>query len=213
MEKSFWKPSNSESFKEEDQKFIDVILGKSDESVTNIVYRYQKSINKLVWSFKDSKIDPEDIFQDGMFDLIRNIKHGDFKRESSVLTYLSVICRNKCYSRLRKFSKTKKIRLLENEDYEEILSQIEKTEDMIIIEKVIDIKNHMNKNCMDLFDLRFNFNKSEISEEGNNKNLKFEEIAKILDLKLDNAKKKFSRCLDRLYKILMDDPELREYYK
>ena len=98
--------SKSESHKDDDGRFIDAVLNESYRTVTGIIEEYEKNIKKMVLAkFKNSSLNYMDVFQEGFIILIENINAGKFKGESSVMTYLNVICFRNCLFHLKKSSK------------------------------------------------------------------------------------------------------------
>lgn len=194
MEKSFWKPSNSERFKLEDQKFIDVILTDSKDPIEHIIKRYQKDIEKMIWHKYRSELNSEEIFYEGLSRFIYKIKNNKFKGKSSNITYLNKICYHICLDEIFK-NRTEK---LEND-----VELEEDGDDFSRIELVIKIKKQIDEKCRVLIDLRFNVLQD--------KCLSFNEIAEVLNINVENAKKRLHRCMDKLRELIEFDPELREY--
>jgi DNA-directed RNA polymerase sigma subunit (sigma70/sigma32) len=69
--------------------------------------------------------------------------------------------------------------------------------------RLLMLKNKLDKLCVEIIDLRMGLN----SEKSNdvNKSLRFNEIAKLLNISHDNARQKFTRCLKKLKEFVMND--------
>ena len=69
----------------------------NEDWAVGYVYKTQfKTIKKMVYSFRNTILEPEDIFQEGLTRIILNIRKGKFRGESSLSTYFNSICRNIC---------------------------------------------------------------------------------------------------------------------
>jgi len=153
----------------------------------------------MVFTFRNTTLDPDDIFQEGLTRAILNIREGRFRGESSFLTYLNGICRNICLKELshqqhdpigtRDFS-------IENEGI-----------DFEALEKLLQIRAQMEDKCRTIIDLRFG-----LGENESPKGASFDEIAANLDLTTENARQRFKRCMDKLREFVNDDSELKNIY-
>jgi RNA polymerase sigma factor (sigma-70 family) len=138
-------------------------------------------------------IQPDDVIQDGMVELIINLREDKFRRNSSLSTYYFSICRYIC---LKQYHRFKNIYQLEEIDIKENdLSDIE-IDDRL--DGVLEILKKMKKECIEIIDLRFG-----LSMDGNHirktlENRGFEEIAKSLNIEYANARQRFSRCIQSL---------------
>ncbi len=170
-----------------------------------IIYKTQyQSIKKMVFSFRNIRLEPQDIFQEGLTRTILNIRAGKFRSESSLGTYLNKICRNIC---LKLVSRPDPV--LANEDpvteeqdnYYELLAFIKQ------------IKNQLGENCREIIDLRFKQGE-EMSDSviTDNKLHSFEEIARRLNITIENARQRFKRCMDQLRKMVFAHPEYQTLF-
>ena len=160
----------------------------------------------MVYSFRNTRLEPEDIFQEGLIRAILNIRAGKFRGTSSLATYLNGICRNICLKLLAKPNTVITEDNLvaeepENDNYYELLGLIN------------EIKGQMGDSCHEIIDLRFR----QSEETGktipeNNKLHSFEEIAKKLGLSVDNARQRFKRCLDQLREKIFAHPEYQTLF-
>jgi len=214
MEKNTRKLYEIDLEKEKDKKIINAILNNSNAFLTDIFEEYRKNIKPLVLSFRNSILEPDDIFQEGVYYLIRNVKRGDFKGESSVYGYFYGICRNKCNELLLKNSSKRKISSLKKYiEADQVLGIIEEEEKQIMREHILLIKNKLNEECREIIDLRFKFNQMEVEVQRKNKNLSFEEIGKMINKSADTSKHYFLRCIKKLRELIDLDPELKDYYR
>lgn len=187
----------------------DIISGISENQdwALNVIYKTQyNSIRKMVYSFKNLRLEPEDIFQEGLTRIILNIRTGKFRGESSLFTYFNRICRNICLKILANPNPLPTDENLvpeepENENYYELLVFISK------------LKKQLGDSCRDIIDLRFK-QAEQIQEAGitDNKLLGFDEIAEKLDITVDNARQRFKRCLNQLRKMVFAHPEYQTLF-
>ena len=178
----------------------DILMGimNHDEATIGIVYRhYYQSIQKMVYTFRNTILDPDDIFQEGLTRAIINIRNGRFRGESSFLTYLNGICRNICLKELDRKSFDK----IGNRDFPEEGNWI----DFEALNLLLEIRNRLEEKCRTIIDLRFGLGHFEKEE-----NPSFEEIAGTLGITPDNARQRFKRCLDKLRGYVKDNAELQD---
>lgn len=200
--------------KEKNKKIINAILNNSNDYLVDVFDEYFKKIRPMVLSFRNSILIPDDIFQDGVYFLIKNVRRGAFKDESSVYGYLHGICKNLCNELLRKkkSSKIKMISLENNFEAHQTPESIDSEEKQIIYEQLNLIKDKLNKDCIDIINLRFKFNQIEVNVPRINKNLPFEEIGKIINKNADTSKHYFLRCIKKLKELIDLDPVFKNYY-
>ena len=151
----------------------------------------------MVYTFRNTTLDPDDIFQEGLTRAIINIREGRFRGESSFLTYLNSICRNICLKELSR----KQSGLIGARDIivENNLADFE------ALDQLFKIRNQLDEKCRTIIDLRFG-----LETEGTGKSKAFEEIAAELGLSPDNARQRFKRCLDKLREFVRGNLELKE---
>ena len=187
------------------EKIIEGILNNSNEILEYIYNSYYSKIKKMVWSFRNTVLQPEDIFQEGLTRVVINIQNGKFRGESSFLTYLNSVCRNVCLKELAKQQHTELSRDVEME---------EESENFKLIHALLTLKNRLEEKCKNIIDIRFNLNNSAntLNEEHLNKSIPFEDVARQLNLSAANARQRFKRCLNKLREYVMNDPEIKDYY-
>lgn len=177
-----------------------IIMGiiNHDEAAIGAVYReYHQKIKKMVYTFRNTTLDPDDIFQEGLTRAIINIREGRFRGESSFMTYLNSICRNIC------------LKELSHKQTDPIGSRDLPVENNPInfeaLDQLLQIRNQLDEKCRSIIDLRFG-----LESEETGKSKAFEEIAAELGLSPDNARQRFKRCLDKLREFVNENVELKE---
>jgi len=185
----------------------DIRLGiyKEEERALNSLIKTQYiPIKKMVYSFRNASLDPDDVFQEGLTRTIMNIRAGKFKGESSVSTYLNSICRNIC---LKLISRRKILTIEESQLIEEPESN--NYYDLLIL--ISELKEKTGNNCCEILDLRFKKSNKEQESCNHNKLLDFNEIAQILNITADNARQRLKRCLDQLRELVLSHPIYQEF--
>jgi len=184
------------------------ILGNEDVIIRHIYKKYFIKIKQMVFTFKNTILNPEDVFQEGLTRVVINIRESRFRGESSFYTYLNSICRNICLKELSKI-KGKTVEINENIPEENSI-------DFEIIHQVLKVREQLNEPCRAVIDLRFDLKEPESESEEPLKPTackSFEEIAEILGLTTVNARQRFKRCLDKLREYVLNETELYEYVK
>lgn len=183
-------------------KIIEGIKNNSDSIIAEIYKVNFSKIKSMVLSFKNTILDPEDVFQEGLTRAIVNIQAGKFRRESSFATYLNSICRNICLKQLARKSTIdidNEHDIADDEDsYFEILTEL------LLIKEQLDFK------CRQIIELRFSLCCND--EKPNNKCMSFDEIAELIEISASNARQRFKRCLDKLRLLVGKSQELTEYF-
>jgi len=186
-----------------DEQLIRSILNH-DEAALRAVYKefYQK-IRKMVYTFRNTVLEPDDVFQEGLTRAVMNIREGKFRGESSFCTYLNSICRNICLKELEH----QKTIAIDKRDF----IQEEDGTDFGLLQQVLDIRGKLEEKCRDIIDLRFDLVKNPSNPMEQAKIPGFEEIGEKLGLTPDNARQRFKRCLGKLKELIKNDPELNIY--
>jgi RNA polymerase sigma factor (sigma-70 family) len=175
------KEENSENY------IVESII-KYDDHVIRLIYKeYFLKIKKMVYTFRNTMLNPEDIFQEGL--------------TSSFYTYLNSVCYRVCLKELK--NKT-----LYSESAVEIPFQ-EEEDQMEIIERVLLIRNQLELKCRQIIDLRFALT-SQIIQDEVLKCKSHEEIAEELAITPDNARQRLKRCMDKLKQLVYNDNEITE---
>ncbi len=201
------KSSNrNNSQKEFDTDIINGIVSHDERMIFKLYQDYYPRIKKLVYSFRNTILDPEDIFQEGFTLTIFNIRTGKFRGESTVFTYLNKICYNLC---LKQLAIQKKTRIHESD----ALFEAEDA-NIDILNRIMNLRTKLSPKCVEIIDLRFGL-KSEsliIVETAGQKMMAFEEIAKRMELEPSNARQRFKRCLDQLKEFVRLDSILKQHF-
>jgi RNA polymerase sigma factor (sigma-70 family) len=87
--------------KMDDQTILELIRSRKNDLALNALYRNFPAIRKLVRSHGGSTKDAEDIFQEALIILIRNLQK-DFRLSAQLSTYLYSVCRFLWNDQLRK---------------------------------------------------------------------------------------------------------------
>jgi len=186
-----------------DEQLIRSIMNH-EEAALRAVYKelYQK-IRKMVYTFRNITLDPEDIFQEGLTRSVMNIREGKFRGESSFCTYLNSICRNICLKELEH----QKTIAIDKRDF----IQEEYGTDFGLLQQVLAIRGKLEEKCRDIIDLRFDLAENPSNPSEQTMTPGFEEIAGKLGLTPDNARQRFKRCLDKLKELIKKNPDLKNY--
>jgi len=187
------------------EDIVSGICNNQDWAIIAIYKTQYESIKNMVYSFRNIRLEPEDIFQEGLTRIILNIRAGKFRGESSLATYLNSICRNICLKLLARPNPMPHNEDLvsdesDNDNYYELLAFINK------------IKEQLGNGCREIIDLRFKQSEGVTTTDDNNKLHGFDEIAQKLDITVDNARQRFKRCLDQLRKLVFDHPEYQTLF-
>ena len=196
---------NKEKFDE--WKILSGILNNNDNMIRYIYKSYFPGIKSMVGSFHNLSLDAEDIFQEGLTRAVINVRDQKFNGTSSFYTYLTSICRNICLKELQRSGKKIEainytIENVEQDNYQEEL-----------IDRMTAVKNKMDEACKQIIDLRFGLRKSddlEIVNSDSIENMKFEEIARQLNIEADNARQRFRRCFEKFKMALSLDHSWKE---
>lgn len=146
MISSFIPNINKHSFTDED--IISGINNNEDWAINTLIRAQYTPIKKMVFSLRNTLLEPDDIFQEGLMRLIVNIRAGRFKNESSLSTYLNRICRNICLKILTNHKTT-------TIEGREIIDEIEDDDYYDLLVLISEIKEKTEKSCREILDLRF----------------------------------------------------------
>ena len=161
----------------------------------------------MVYSFKNTRLDPQDVFQEGLTRLLFNIQSGKFRGDCSLATYLNKICRNICLTYLSKpfLLSIEAISIPEKSNEEDHYYNL--------LEFVNKLKNHQENTCREIIDLRFRqTGESPEIQHTDNKLNSFETIAQKLDISVENARQRLKRCLDKLRQMIFAHPEYKNLF-
>jgi len=186
-----------------EEEILDGIKSNNDNMIRYIYNSYLPGIKKMVYEFHSLVLDANDVFQDGLVVAIGNVNENRFKGDSSFNTYLTGICRNICFNQLKRVKKTEKSTFTPAET-DEPETEIEE----LIYRLTWLKKNKIDEKCREIIDLRFgladNCTGLNIMQDSES-NVRFEEIAKTLNIDAANARQRFKRCLEKLRETAFDD--------
>jgi RNA polymerase sigma factor (sigma-70 family) len=182
--------------KYKENEIIAGLINEETDVIKFIYYKYFPAIQSLVNQYDGLKAQDKDIFQEGLTRAIINIRNGKFKGSSLFSTYLYSICQNICRKEIEIDKK-------ENTLTDDFTAEEDDDEIFETYNRLLMLKNKLDKLCVEIIDLRMGLN-SEKSNDGN-KSLRFNEIAKLLNISHDNARQKFTRCLKKLKDFVMND--------
>jgi RNA polymerase sigma factor (sigma-70 family) len=201
--------SHSKKYNKKDYSDNDILAGvlSNENAIFSHIYKkYFIKIKPMVFSFRHTALDPEDIFQEGLTRTVMNIRDGRFRGESSFFTYLNGICRNICLKELNKM-KGKNVEITDR-------IQEENSLDFELLNRLLELRKQLNEPCLEIIDLRFDLNEPKTDEMMIPTTCRsFEEIAALLDLTAANARQRFKRCFDKLREFVLNEPELKEYMR
>ncbi|MDY0343026.1 MAG: sigma-70 family RNA polymerase sigma factor [Lentimicrobium sp.] len=175
----------------------------NDNKMYRFIYKsYYPGIKSMVVGFHSLALDADDIFQDGLVTASRNVMEDRFRGDSTFYTYLTSICRNKCFKQLEQAGKFRPA----NPKIEISEEPAADLEDLIY--RLTVLKDKMDEKCRQIIELRFGLKdgikgQNNLSDSGSN--VRFEEIATILKIEPDNARQRFKRCLEKLRETVFND--------
>jgi RNA polymerase sigma factor (sigma-70 family) len=187
-------------------EILEGINKNSDNMIRYIYKNFFPGIKFMVGSFHNLSLDAEDVFQEGLTRAVINVREQKFNGTSSFYTYLTSICRNVCLKEIqRSVNRNKLINSAVENEYSE--SYIED-----LIDRITILKKNMDESCKKIIDLRFGLRNSEnMNVEGASlQNMRFEEIAKQLNIEADNARQRFRRCFEKFKMVVFNDHLLKD---
>ena len=183
-------------------------LNQQQEWAVRQAYKKQyRSIKKMVYTFNNARLNPRDIFQEGLARAILNIRQGTFRGDCSFATYLNSICRNICLKELNRNNELPANEPLANLPDEPTDNYFE------LLDSVLKLKEKLNEKCRAIIDLRFRLGmKNQANEkETGNRLIPFEHIARQIGIATENARQRFARCLKQLKELVNNDPIIKEH--
>ena len=188
-------------------EILEGIRTNNDNMIRYIYKNFFPGIKSMVHSFHALFLDAEDVFQEGLMRAVINVREQKFKGTSSFYTYLTSICRNVCLKEIQKSGKTNDV------NTNAIAMDATETHDDELIYRMVMLKDKMDEGCKQIIDLRFGIQKDKIllpEESATLENIRFEEIARQLNIETDNARQRFKRCFEKLKIALSNDYLWRE---
>jgi len=133
-----------------DQEIVALIRNSQYDVSLNKLYKRFPQIRKMILANGGGADDAEDIFQDALIILIRNIRENDFKLTSELSTYLFSVCRFLWKDELKKKNRLVPDFLLNGEaefEEQEMEGIIERENQAKLAEKVI---SELKERCREL---------------------------------------------------------------
>jgi len=185
-------------------------LFQQEEWAVRWIYQTQyKAIKKMVYTFNNITLDPDDVFQEGLARAILNIRLGKFRGDCAFATYLNSICHNICLKELNRH-KEQLPGILPGDQPDNPSNDF-----YDLLDAVLTIREELNEKCRAIIDLRFQINSDHQPERHGeqelNRLLPFENIAGQLNISPDNARQRFIRCLKQLKELVFKDPMIKEH--
>ncbi len=163
----------------------------------HIYSEWKPGIVKHIVISGGSAEDAEDVFQDGMVEFVTNILQDRFREQSSLKTYLTVICKYMWFSRYKKANRRAEIldQIVISKEEENSLDFVIYAESTDILQGILD---QLGERCRELLTLW-------------SMNFRFREIVQKMNFPTEEAarKKKFE-CLKKLVELLRREPKLKE---
>lgn len=182
-----------------DEKVITAIRSGNDEKTIKLLYKKSlPPIIQMIRNFGGNKDDANDIFQDAVVILIRNIKRNSFDQKSNINGFLYTISKNLWINKVKRDSKTSSIEELELEN--DLNYEIQHNASIKEKENTIkDIISKLDPKCAHVLHAILFTDKgySEIAEEIGLANANVMKVTK-------------SRCKDKLIELLKNDTNLRQ---
>ena len=187
-------------------------LKQQQEWAVCAIYKTQfNAIKKMVSAFRNTRLDVEDVFQEGLARVILNIRAGRFKGNCAFATYLNSICYNICLKELNR----KKEQLLEQ--FPAYGEEDNSADHFELLNSVLELRKNLPEKCRAIIDLRFRTgiepSAKAMKEQDLNSLIPFELIARTLGISADNARQRFVRCIRQLKELVFSDPEIKEHFE
>ena len=178
-------------------------LEHGDGKIISFLYKRNiAAIRKMANQYPNMIFEADDVLQEGMTRVIMNVRSGKFLGKSSIHSYLYSICRNICF---KQHSGVPNISL--NDSIPEPF-EVKESDYFDLLQMVIDSKGKLDEKCVEIIDMRFHLSDQQESTKSGGKLMDFEQIAALIGIKADNARQRFSRCLEKLISTVKNAPGL-----
>lgn len=178
-----------------EEELLNGIRSGSGGIILFMMKRYADNIEKMLKDLGIERVvEPDDIMQEGMVELILNVREDRFRGQSAVATYYFSICRFIClryYNRHKTFDKWADVTTLPDEE-----DAVYKPDDRL--DQVFGILGRMKKECIEIINLRFGLTAREGSFVQVAEKRALDEVAQILEIETANARQRFGRCIQTL---------------
>lgn len=189
-----------------DEEIVDAIKagGTALERVMSFIYNdsnFRTDIIRFIQNKGGSSADAEDVFQDGIRNLIMSVRKNKFRGESSIKGYLFGVCRNiwfkqfNRYVRAENYKANLEVNPTDHQDPEIVLVTEERAE---IIDQILA---KLGPACQKVLNLwRMSYSMKEIAQE--------------LGYKSDGvARKKKHQCFKGLLSLVEDNPNIVNFLR
>lgn len=139
---------------------------KQDRAIVHLLKKHESKITKFITFRKGSIEDAEDVLQEGITELVLNIRNGRFKGGSSLATYLFAICKNIWYKKFKKLDRSETYKSQQTpDDIDKINPEIQ-----LISEEqktlILALFDHLKTKCKEVLYLwGLNYSMKEIAEK------------------------------------------------
>jgi len=131
-----------------DQQILDLIRNGNSDKALATLYHHYPMIRKMIRTHGGSSADAEDIFQEALILLVRNVRQPIFTLTSKLSTYLYGIARYLWQDELRRRHRPIPHELMQDEgDIEPLTAAMEKEQQARLAEKVL---NELGDRCREL---------------------------------------------------------------
>ena len=187
-----------------DEALIEEIIAggrKEGKAIAYLIKSNREKIINLILRLKGSRMDAEDVFQEGLTAVILNIRKGTFRGESAISTYLFAVCKGIWFKRLKK-----------NKKEQEYKSQLQVVEENVYTPEISLMNQEQKKLLMEVFErLRANckellymwasaFSMKEIAEQ-------------LMYSNAQVAMNKKNKCLKQLHSMVGQDVIIQQLLK
>ncbi|MFN3403833.1 MAG: RNA polymerase sigma factor [Cytophagaceae bacterium] len=188
--------------KPDDIRILEAVKNNDDRKILKDLYRYfLPGIKSYILNNKGTIQEAEDIFQDGLIILLKNIKLNKFDTNYTIQSYFFTICKNLWINRVKRERKTNTA-VIPGEDFD--MEDLDMQEDFFDRERAVVMKEvlqSLGSQCKEIIEHAYY----------NNKEMK--EIAGLMGMKsADVAKTIHYRCKQKLLEIMKGKPALLKFF-
>lgn len=173
-----------------DQEIIKLIEERKEHKALVKLYRYESRVITLTKKYGGTKEDAQDVFQDALLILCKNVWKGDFVLSSKLDTYLYGVCFNLWRTRIKtkkeiKIEMPDEYRLESEDELQELFAKEAK------IKQVEKVLKQLGDPCLKLLQLFYY------------QSMKLKEIMKEMKYKTENTVKvQKYKCMERAKKMI-----------
>ncbi len=191
-------------YKYSEKEMIDGLISWDETIIKYIIKINYPTIKSMVLKYRNTLLNPMEIFHRGLYILRDNLLESKFKGQSIMSTYLYSICRNLCR---KEFKRMEGFTELSDNYKGETFDTSDKTE---ILDKLLILKNKLSEDCKEIINLRLRIGER---DPESSEYRSYDEIAQIRNIEVANARQLFHRCKEKLISLVKDDQFLNKYLK